>query len=265
LGAIVIAVASDRTRGEQTAAAIRRQTPDSQIEVLIADLSRPGQVRTLVSQVQDRYHRLDILINNAAVAKFHPDLTPDGLGVTFATNHLGPFLLTNLLVDLLKNSASARVIVVTSDQHKRVRSVPWDDLETRHECTYVVSKLLNILFTYELARRLAGTGITANCLSPGFVRTELGREASGAFRVFLGLARPFQVSPEAGAQTSIYLATSQEVSEISGNYFESCAPAESSALSHDLSLAERLWQLSARLTAIDNDHPKARNAPRKSP
>jgi NAD(P)-dependent dehydrogenase (short-subunit alcohol dehydrogenase family) len=255
LGATVLAVARDRARGEQAAAAIRRRAPRAQVEVLTADISRLGQVRTLAAQVRDRYDRLDVLVNNAGVAKFRPELTPDGLGVTFATNHLGPFLLTNLLLDQLRQSAPARVITVSSDRHKQQRTIPWDDLEPGRDCTYKASKLLNILFTYELARRLVGTGVTANCLSPGFVRTELGREATGAFRVFLRLSRPFQTSPEAGAQTSVYLATSPEVAEVSGRYFEKSTPAESSALSRDPAAAERLWQLSTQLSGLDAELP----------
>jgi retinol dehydrogenase 12 len=254
-GATVLAVARDRARGEQAANEIRQRAPRSQVEVLTADLSRPGQVRTLAGQVRNRYDRLDVLVNNAGVAKFRPQLTPDGLGVTLATNHLGPFLLTNLLLDQLRRSAPARVVTVSSDRHKRQQSIPWDDLEHRHECTYEASKLLNILFSYELARRLAGTGVIANCLSPGFVRTELGREATGAFRLFLRLARPFQTSPEAGAQTPVYLATSPEVAEVSGRYFEQCAPAESSALSRDPAAAKRLWRLSAQLSGLDAELP----------
>jgi retinol dehydrogenase-12 len=255
LGAAVITVARDRARGEQAAAAIRRRAPRSRVEVLTADLSRLGEVRALAAQVRDRYDRLDVLVNNAGVAKFRPELTPDGLGVTFATNHLGPFLLTNLLLDQLRHSAPARVITVSSDRHKQQRSIPWDELEPGRDCSYKASKLLNILFTYQLARRLAGSGVTANCLSPGFVRTDLGREATGAFRVFLRLTQPFQSSPEAGAQTSVYLATSPEVAEVSGRYFEKSTPAEPSALSRDPAAAERLWQLSAQLSGLDADLP----------
>jgi retinol dehydrogenase 12 len=255
LGATVITVARDRARGEQAAAEIRHRAPRSRVEVLTADLSRLGEVRTLAAQVRDRYDRLDVLVNNAGVAKSRPQLTPDGLGVTFATNHLGPFLLTNLLLDQLRRSAPARVLTVSSDRHTQQRSIPWDELEPGRDCSYKASKLLNILFTYQLARRLAGTGVTANCLSPGFVRTELGREATGAFRVFLRLARPFQSSPEAGAQTSVYLATSPAVAEVSGRYFERCAPAESSALSRDPAAAKRLWQLSTRLSGLDAELP----------
>jgi retinol dehydrogenase 12 len=256
LGATIIAVARDPARGEQAAAAIRQRAPRSQVEVLTADISRLGDVRTLAAQVQDRYDRLDVVVNNAGVAKVRRELTPDGLGVTFATNHLGPFLLTNLLLDQLRHSAPARVLTVSSDRHTQQRSIPWEDLEPGHDCTYKASKLLNILFTHQLARRLSGTGVTANCLSPGFVRTELGREATGAFRVFLRLSRPFQTSPEAGAQTSVYLATSPEVAEVSGRYFEKCAPAESSALSRDPAAAERLWQLSTQLSGLDAELPR---------
>jgi NAD(P)-dependent dehydrogenase (short-subunit alcohol dehydrogenase family) len=254
-GATVITVARDLARGEQAAAAIRARAPRARVEVLVADLSRLGQVRRLAAQVQDRYDRLDVLVNNAGVATFRPRLTPDGLGVTLATNHLGPFLLTNLLLDQLRRSAPARVVTVSSDRHTRQRSIPWDDLEPGHDCTYEASKLLNVLFTYELARRLAGTGVAANCLSPGFVRTELGREATGAFRVFLRLARPFQSSPEAGAATPVYLASSPAVAEVSGRYFEKCTQAESSALSRDPAAAERLWQLSTQLSGLDAELP----------
>jgi retinol dehydrogenase 12 len=255
LGATVIAVARDRARGAQAADEIRQRAPRARVEVLTADLSHLGQVRRLAAQVQAGHDRLDVLVNNAGVARFRRELTPDGLGVTLATNHLGPFLLTNLLLDRLKRSAPARVVTVSSDRHTRQRSIPWDDLEPGHDCSYVASKLLNLLFTYELARRLAGTGVTANCLSPGFVRTQLGREATGAFRVFLRLARPFQSSPQAGAATPVYLATSPEVAEVSGRYFEKCAPAQSSALSRDPAAAERLWQLSTRLSGLDAELP----------
>jgi NAD(P)-dependent dehydrogenase (short-subunit alcohol dehydrogenase family) len=255
LGHTVIDVGRDRARGEQAATELRARAPRAKVQVLTADISRLGQVRTLAAQLHDRYDRLDVLVNNAGVATFRPQLTPDGLGVTFATNHLGPFLLTNLLLDLLTGSAPARVITVASDQHTRQRSIPWEDLQPGHDCSYKASKLLNILFIFELARRLAGTGMTANCLSPGFVRTELGREATGAFRVFLRLARAFQTSPEAGAETSVYLATSPAVAEVSGRYFEKCTPAESSALSQDPAAAKRLWQLSTQLSGLDADLP----------
>jgi NAD(P)-dependent dehydrogenase (short-subunit alcohol dehydrogenase family) len=255
LGHTVITVGRDRARGEQAATQLRTRAPRAKIQVLTADISRLGQVRTLAAQLHDRHDRLDVLVNNAGVATFRPQLTPDGLGVTFATNHLGPFLLTNLLLDLLTGSAPARVITVASDRHKQQRSIPWEDLQPGRDCSYKASKLLNILFTYELARRLAGTGVTANCLSPGFVRTELGREATGAFRVFLRLARPSQTSPEAGAQTSVYLATSPAVTEVSGRYFEKSTPAQSSALSQDPAAAKRLWQLSTQLSGLDADLP----------
>jgi NAD(P)-dependent dehydrogenase (short-subunit alcohol dehydrogenase family) len=261
LGATVLVVARDPARGEQAAAAIRRRAPRSRVDLLTADLSRLGEVRALAALVEERYDRLDVLVNNAGVASFRQALTPDGLGVTFATNHLGPFLLTNLLLDLLKRSAPARVVVVSSDQHKRQRSIPWDDLEHGRDCGYDTSKLLNVLFTYELARRLAGTGVTANCLHPGFVRTALGREATGAFRVFIRLALPFAASPEAGAATVVHLATSPEVGAVSGRYFAKRAPATSSALSRDPAAAERLWRLSARLSGLATDLPATGDAP----
>jgi NAD(P)-dependent dehydrogenase (short-subunit alcohol dehydrogenase family) len=214
--------------------------------VLTADLSRLGQVRRLAAQVQDRYDRLDVLVNNAGVATFRPQLTPDGLGVTLATNHLGPFLLANLLLDQLRRSAPARVVTVSSDRHKQQRSIPWDDLEPGHGCSYEASELLNILFTYELARRLAGTGVAANCLSPGFVRTQLGREATGAFRVFLRLALPGQPRsrrPNLGLPGDLARGGRGQ-----RPLLREARPGLVQHPSRDPAAANRLWQLSARLS-----------------
>jgi NAD(P)-dependent dehydrogenase (short-subunit alcohol dehydrogenase family) len=205
--------------------------------------------------VLDRHDRLDILVNNASVITLRHQLTADGLETTFATNHMGPFLLTNLLRGLLERSAPARVVTVSSGAHKQVRAIPWDDLPhglpDRHR-TYPVTKLLNILFTVELAGRLAGTGVTANCLHPGFVRTDLGRDITGAFGMLLRLVRPFQASPATGAETSVYLASSPEVAQTTGRYFVKCRPTEPSALARDRAAAARLWALSEQLSGLES-------------
>ena len=257
LGATVVVVARDQARGEAAADEIRQRMRGARLEVLTADLASLGEVRALAGQVRERCARLDVLVNNAGVVMFRRQVTSEGLETMFATNHLGPFLLTNLLCDLLRRSAPARVITVSSSGHKQVRSIPWDDLSAAQRFqplqAYQRSKLLNVLFTGELSRRLAGTGVTANCADPGFVRTDLGRHAVGGFGLFLKVTRPFQVSVETGARTSVYLASSPEVAEVTGGYFVKCRPATPSVLSQDRAVAERLWQLSMQLSELDTE------------
>ena len=181
-------------------------------------------------------------------------LTPDGLETTFATNHLGPFLLTNMLRGLLGRSAPARVVSVSSAAHRQVRTIAWDDLPRGAQAgqgqAYPLSKLLNILFTFELARRLADTGVTANCLHPGFVRTALGRDVTGVLGAAVRLVLRFQPGPATGAETSVYLASSQEVAGVTGGYFVKCKPAQPSALARDVQAAARLWALSEELADL---------------
>jgi retinol dehydrogenase 12 len=255
LGATVISVARDTARGEQAAEEIRRRVPRAQVHVLTADLSSLGQVRRLVEQVLARYDKLDVLVNNAGVIMTRRELTADRLETTFATNHLGPFLLTILLRGLLERSAPARVVTVASAAHKQVRTIPWDDLSHGTQAaqgqTYPLSKLLNILFTAELARRLSGTGVTANCLHPGFVRTALGRDVTGAFGAVLRLVLPLLPGPATGARTSVYLAGSPEVAETTGGYFVKGKRVQPSALARDPQAAARLWTLSEHLAGLD--------------
>jgi NAD(P)-dependent dehydrogenase (short-subunit alcohol dehydrogenase family) len=270
LGAAVTIVARDEARGAAAAAEIRERVPRARVETLTADLSRPEQVRALAASVLDRSGRLDVLVNNAGVISLRGRLTADGLEVTFATNHLGPFLLTCLLRGLLERSAPARVVTVASAAHRQVRAIPWDDLARgaaahdgpAHSApahaapagngqAYAVSKLLNILFTAELARRLAGTGVTANCLHPGFVRTALGREVTGIPGAAVRLALSLRPGPAVGARTSVYLASSAEVADVSGGYFVKSRLSQPSALARDAAAAARLWALSAELVGLD--------------
>jgi retinol dehydrogenase 12 len=257
LGATVIIVARDAARGETAGDEIRRRVPLAKVETVTADLSSLAQVRRLAEEVLARCDRLDVLVNNAGVISMRRQLTADGLETTFATNHLGPFLLTNLLRGLLERSAPARVVTVSSAAHKQVRTIPWDDLprgaQAGHKQSYPVSKLLNIWFTVELARRLTGTGVTANCLHPGFVRTALGRDVTGVLGAAVRLVLRFQPGPATGAETSVYLASSPEVADVSGGYFVKCKPAEPSALARDASAAARLWALSEELAGLDCD------------
>jgi NAD(P)-dependent dehydrogenase (short-subunit alcohol dehydrogenase family) len=254
LGATVIIVARDASRGAAAEAEITGRLPLAKVEVMTADLSSLAQVRRLAGDVLGRHSRLDVLVNNAGVIPARRQLTGDGLETTFATNHLGPFLLTSLLRGLLERSAPARVVTVSSAVHKQVRAIPWDDLprgaQSRQAQAYPVSKLLNVLFTAELARRLAGTGVTANCLHPGFVRTSLGRDVTGVLGTVLPMILRLRPGPEAGARTSVYLASSPEVAGVTGGYFVNCKPAEPGALAKDTQAAARLWALSEDLVRL---------------
>ena len=252
LGATVIIVARDASRGAAAEAEITGRVPLAKVEVMTADLSSLAQVRRLAGDVLGRHGRLDVLVNNAGVISPRRRLTADGLETTFATNHLGPFLLTNLLRGLLERSAPARVVTVSSAAHKQVRAVPWDDLARGGQNgpprqAYPLSKLLNVLFTFELARRLAGTGVTANCLHPGFVRTALGRSVTGAPGAVVRLVLRFRPGPATGARTSVYLASSPEVADVTGGYFVACRPAQPGALARDARAGARLWTLSEEL------------------
>jgi len=254
LGAAVIIVARDEARGRVTAGEIQERVPSARVEVMTADLSSLEQVRRLGEDVLARHDRLDVLINNAGVISTRRRLTADGLEVTFATNHLGPFLLTGLLRGLLERSAPARVVTVASAAHKQVRTIPWADLPHGGPAVggqaYAVSKLLNVLFTTELANRLAGTGVTANCLHPGFVRSALGRDVGGGLGALVRLALLLRPGPAAGAQTPVYLASSAQAAAVTGGYFIKCKPASPSALAIDARAAARLWQLSEELTGL---------------
>lgn len=255
LGATVIIVARTAARGETAGEDIRRRVPRARVEAVTADLSSLAQVRRLAQEVLARYDRLDVLVNNAGVIMTRRALTADGLETTFATNHLGPFLLTNLLRGRLERSAPARVVTVSSGAHKQVRTIPWDDLARGapdgQAQSYPLSKLLNILFTVELARRLRDTGVTANCLHPGFVRSALGRDVTGVLGAVVRLVLPFQPGPATGADTSVYLAGSPEVAEVTGGYFVKRKPARPSALATDDRAAARLWTLSEELAGLD--------------
>jgi len=252
-GAATIIVARDTRRGAAAAAEIRRRVPAAQVETVTADLSSLAQVRRAAGEILDRCDRLDVLVSNAGVIMTRRQLTADGLETTFATNHLGPFLLISLLRGRLEDSAPARIVVVSSAAHRQVREIPWDDLpggsEARPEQAYPLSKLANILFTRELARRLADTGVTANCLHPGFVRTALGRDVTGLPGVGVRLALRFVPGPDAGARTPVYLASSPEVAGVTGEYFVRSRPAEPSALARDDEAAARLWALSEGLVS----------------
>ncbi|HYF76572.1 MAG TPA: SDR family oxidoreductase [Symbiobacteriaceae bacterium] len=251
-GATVIMVCRDRGRAEPVLAEIRQATGNSRVELMIADLSSQQSIRQLADGFKAKYDRLHVLVNNAGAILFQRTLTPDGLETTFAVNHLGGFLLTNLLLDTIKASAPARIINVSSGAHVGAR-IHFDDLQAEKSFSawraYGQSKLANILFTVELTRRLEGTGVTANALHPGFVRSNFAGTSRLA-KAMIGLMQPFTISPEQGAETSIYLASSPDVEGVTGKYFVKCRPVKSTRASTDPETARRLWQVSEQLTGL---------------
>jgi len=258
MGARVVLVGRDRGRAEATAAQIGSAGALPPI-VDIADLASMDQVRALAERLA-ALDRIDVLINNAGLVLGERRGTPDGFEHVFAVNHLAPFLLTNLLLPRLTASAPARVITVTSDAHSAAR-LDLDDPNLEHGWdswrSYANSKLANILFTRELARRLHGTGVTANCAHPGVVRTGFGREARPLLRLGVTLARPFLLSPERGADTIVYLASSPDVADETGGYYVRRQHREPSAAARDDAAARKLWQISEELTGLTSGRPAA--------
>jgi NAD(P)-dependent dehydrogenase (short-subunit alcohol dehydrogenase family) len=248
-GARVLVGARTTDRGEAATDRIRSHVPSADLVLAPADLSLMKEVRSLAYDVLDTTPRLNGLILNAAEARSGIVLTEEGIETNFATNHLAGFLLTHLLLPLLHSSAPARVIVISSSVHAQVRMVDLNSVVTGAPLTpdsYRTSKLLNILFVRELARRLQGKGITANAADPGLVRTNLGRHATGGRQMLHTLTRPMHVSPERAAATPVYLATSNDVAEATGGYYAGGHPAEVSELAKNAKLARRLWAVSAQ-------------------
>lgn len=253
LGAHVVLVARDQARGEAVVADIKAQTGNMNIDLLLGDLSAMQSVRAVAAAFRDRYDRLDVLVNNAGGAFGRRMLTEDGFEYTFALNHLSYFLLTNLLLDRLKASGPARIVNVSSAGHVGGR-IDFDDLmagrKYRTFKAYADSKLANVLFTYELARRLAGTGITANCLHPGTVYTGIWEKTRHRAIFLITLFRKFMLTPAQGADTIMYLATSPDVDGVTGKYFEKRRAIRSSRRSYDEAVARQLWRASCRLTGL---------------
>jgi NAD(P)-dependent dehydrogenase (short-subunit alcohol dehydrogenase family) len=253
MGARVVISGRDRPALETALADIRSASGNNRVEMLVADLSSQKEVRRLAAEFKQTFGRLDVLLNNAGVILSRRTVTVDGLETTFAVNHLAPFLLTAFLRDALVASAPARVVTVASEAHRQTAGLDFDDLQHEHRyfanSVYSQSKLANILFTRALARRLAGTGVTANCLHPGVVATGWGAggDVTGPFDWAMRLARPFMMSPEKGARTSVYLASSPDVADVTGQYFAKCKPKQTSPAGCDDDAAERLWAVSAKL------------------
>jgi NAD(P)-dependent dehydrogenase (short-subunit alcohol dehydrogenase family) len=252
-GATVLVHGRDLARARAVAEDISRDTGNPEVRFVQADFAQLAQVRRLAQELQSLLPRLDVLINNAAVMAAARARSAEGYDLTFAVNHLAPFLLTNLLLDKLKASVPARVIVVASEAHRRA-TLDFGDLMNAGASgwwtAYERSKLANVLFARELARRLAGTGVTVNALHPGVVRSQLFR-GSPLLRVLLwSVGRLFMLSPQQGARGSVYLATASELERESGGYYRGCRRVAPSAAAQSEACAARLWQESARLTGL---------------
>ena len=253
LGAKVVMVCRDAERGRAAREEIISATGNENIDLLIADLSLSHSIQQLAATVLSRYDRLDVLVNNAGAYAANRTLTGEGLEQTFALNHLGYFLFTNLLLDLIKSSAPARIVNVASEAHRRSR-IEFDDLmgERSYKAfrAYGQSKLANIMFTYELARRLEAANVTANCMHPGVVATNFAHRDGGMVGFLIKTFGFLMRRPAKGAETAVYLASSAEVDGVTGRYFIDRKDVRSSAVSYDESAGRRLWQVSEELTGI---------------
>lgn len=256
-GATVIIVGRNADKGPAVVSRIQRQTGNPAVEFMLADLSSQQDIRHLAQEFNNRHSRLHVLVNNAGASYRKRRESVDGIEMTFALNHLGYFLLTNLLLDPLKASAPSRIVNISSEVHRDV-TLDFENLQASRGFNgyqvYKRSKLANLLFTYELARRLEGTNVTVNAVSPGLVKTNLGLQDGGMPALMKRFINAWMgVSPEEGAKVIIHLATWPEVEGISGNYFVKGEPVRSSEASNDLGAAARLWQISAKLTGLPAD------------
>lgn len=257
MGAQVGISGRDRVRAERAAREIEAESGTPEVNVFVADLSSQAEVRRLANEVLSAYPRLDVLLNNVGGFWAHRHLTADGLEHTFALNHLAPFLLTNLLLERLMASAPARVVTVSSGAQS-MGKIDFDDVMGERDYSgqraYNQSKLANVMFTYELARRLEGTGVTATVLHPGMTNTSFSSEdPSRKVAPIVFVVRPFMKSPKRGADTAVYLASSPEVEGVTGQYFVNHKSKESDESSYDTATTTRLWRVSADLVGIPTD------------
>jgi NAD(P)-dependent dehydrogenase (short-subunit alcohol dehydrogenase family) len=250
MGARLVLVARDRARGEAALTRLREAGPQAEHTIHYADLSTIAEMKRVASEIASAEPRIDVLINNAGALFSSRRVTTDGIEMTFATNHMSYFVLTLGLEDRLRATPGARVVNTASDAHKGAK-LDFDDLQSaksyRGFAVYGRSKLCNILFTRELAKRWRDMGVTVNCLHPGFVATRFGNHSGGALSRMIRVAKWFAISPEKGAQTIVYLTSSADVANTTGGYFFKCKPAEPTKEAQDDESAKRLWDESSRL------------------
>ncbi len=251
MGAQLVLIGRDPARAAAALERIRQRSAGAKVEVIHADLSRFGEIRRLAATLADRLDRIDVLVNNAGAMFDQREITEDGLERTFALNHMAYFLLTQALSEKLRRSAPARIVNVASEAHRSV-TLDFDDLQEEKRFSgwtaYRRSKLCNILFTRELARRLAGSGVTANCIHPGFCATGFGENTGTGYRFGLRLLKTFlAISPEKGARTLTYAVSAPELADVTGAYFAKSKTATPSAAARDDESAKRLWEASERL------------------
>ncbi len=255
-GATVVMVCRNVEKGKTARNEIIQQTGNQNVGLIIADMGSQKQVHRLSESFRSQYNSLHVLINNAGLILGTRSSTEDGLETTLAVNHLGPFLLTHLLLDLIKKSQPARIINVSSTVHKWAR-IRFDDLNWEKGYkpmkVYSQSKLANILFTYQLAKKLEGEQITVNALHPGVIGSNFGQSGSPIHRFFINLGKPFLTSSKKGASTSIYLASSNDVEGITGKYFVDRRAVASSKYSYDADIQSRFWEVSLALTGLNGE------------
>lgn len=262
LGHTVILHGRDQTKGDAALTEIKKEFPLADISFVRADFASLAQVRSLADHINS-LPNLDILINNAGAMFFNRTLTEDGFEMTFAVNHLAPFLLTNLLLAKLKSAGNARIINVASNAHRRAGPLNFNDLMSQNTYApfkvYCHSKLANMLFTHELAQQLQGTNVDVNCLHPGVVRTGFGHNSGYFMRLLLSIAgKFFMISSDEGAKTTIHLATLPDSTRCSGQYFANCRPTTPADFAQDSIAARQLWQESCRLTGLTTPLPALR-------
>lgn len=255
MGANVVMVTRSREKGTEAREAIIKETGNREVDLLICDLSIMSQVESLAEEITKKYSQLDVLINNAGAAFSKRTVTPERFESTFAVNYLAPFRLTHQLIPILKHSTPSRIVNLSSVLHRRAH-VDLEDLQSTKSYdgmkSYQNSKLMVLLFTYELARRLTGTGVTVNAVQPGFVATNLGRNTESLISsIMFRLVRPLQLSPKEGAQTSIYTATAPELEGVTGRCFAKSTEVETSPESYDQDLQRRLYEKTIRLLKIE--------------
>lgn len=253
MGAHVVVTGRNPERGVAAVEEIKKDSGTESVELMLADLSVQSEVRRLAAEFLERYERLDVLVNNAGLVSSKRTETPDGLETTFAINHLAPFLLTNLLLDRMQESGAGR-IVTTSSEAQRWGRIDFDDLQSKRKyggmSVYGMTKLANVMFTRELAARLEGTGVTANCFHPGAVNTNFGQNNNGPMTLLFRVFKPLMRSPEQGADTLIWLASVPEVEGVSGKYFSDRKETSAPKIAYDPIALRKLWEISAGLTGL---------------